>query len=101
MSDLGPNELQEGIEATGYIAAFLGAMSAMFIWIFKRQINRLDVIEKEYVPNDRHDKAIDHLNERVSTIEEVFRAEHKTTRKEMRDNIDGLTKTIISLMKKD
>lgn len=101
MSDLGPNEIKESIEATGYLAAFFGAIGAMFMWIFKRQINRLDVIEKEYVPNDRHEKSIDHLNTRIDRVEQIFKDEHHKTRKETREGIDGLTKTIISLMKKD
>ena len=97
MSDLGPNEIKESIEATGYFAAFFGALGAIFMWIFKRQINRLDVIEKEYVPNDRHEKAIDKLESGMRDIEKTFRDKHQITH----DKIDSNQKEIMAFLIND
>lgn len=86
MSDINPNDVQNGIEATGYLAAAGGAIMAMLTWIFRRQIKRLDVIEERYVPNDRHEKSIEKLEAGMHDIRDTFLGKHEITHKKIDDN---------------
>lgn len=101
MSDIGPEEVQNGIDSVGFIAALGGILVTMFTWIFRRQIKRLDVIEERYVPNDRHEKAIEKLEAGMHDIEQTFLKKHDITHSKIDINHKELTDLIISLLNKD
>ena len=100
MSDIGPDEVQKGIESTGYMAALAGLfLSTIALW-WRRLLNRMTFVENNMVHKEDFNRSVDKLE---NTFVNMHNITHEKTNK-LSEQIDANQKEmmnhIIELSKK-
>lgn len=97
---------QELITAKIVLGAGISAISVLVGWIFKRQINRIDELEKNSVRKERLSQALTDIEKDINLIRHEieqgraeFREEHQITRQLMVNLNDKFIKLIQDVQK--
>lgn len=104
MSDINPNDVQTGIEATGYLAALGGLLVTAWGYIFRRQVVAIRELQKEdknNIKKDDYHRDIDELKEGMERITNIFIDQHKITHDKIDKNQDKIIDLIVGIAKKD
>ncbi len=87
------------------ILTLIGVISGAFTWLSKRQINRIDEVEKKViylekttVHQDKIESQFREIRQLVADSRKEFREEHHQTRKELKDDIQQMRDNIIQLI---
>ena len=89
-SDLLNTLLKFFIEFWGYLIA---GIVAMFLWIGKRQVAKFDDVMNNYVHQEKHDKAITEIEERMLACQEGLRADQNRLFEEMRKHAENTVRS--------